>query len=222
MFLSEPKYAVGDRVKVTNPFEYRGKCYLKCGEVQSLYKRNDRYLYGVKLDNFPNTRSEKGVFWFGVRSLEADNTVALNESEDNIMFENFAVARVAFLDNPNSEFPYAMYDFDIQEGDIVVVHTANHGFALAKVMRIDNSGSDTRSEVKSGREIVCRVDFSRYNFRQESINRMRELKSHMDAKLREAQSMAIYELFAEKDPALKEMLDEFKSIHNLIKGENNV
>lgn len=221
MFLSEPKYSVGDRVVVTNQFEYRGKCYLKCGEVRQIFKRNDRYLYGVKIDNLPNPRSKNDVYWFGVRSLEADNTVVINESEDNIMFENFAVARVAFLDNPNSEFPYALYDFDIQEGDIVVVHTANHGFALAKVMRVDGC-ENARSEVKSGREIVCKVDFSNYNFRQESIKRMRELKSHMDAKLREAQSMAIYEMFAEKDPALKEMLDEFKSIHSLIKGETNV
>ena len=44
----------------------------------------------------------------------------------------------------------------------------------------------------------------------------------MDAKLREAQTMAIYEMFAEKDPALKGMLDEFKSLSSQIKGETNV
>ena len=220
MFLSEPKYSVGDRVVVTNPFEYQGKCHFKCGEVRQIFKRNDRYLYGVKIDNLPNPRSKNDVYWFGVRSLEADNTVVINESEENIMFEYFSVARVAFLDNPNSVFPYALYDHEIQEGDIVVVHTANHGFALAKVMCLDGT-DDAMKVVKSGREVVCKVDFSQYNFRQESIRRIKELKSNMDAKLREAQTMAIYEMFAEKDPTLKEMLEEFKSIHKLVKGDTN-
>ena len=47
-----------------------------------------------------------------------------------------------------------------------------------------------------------------------------ELKKQMDAKLHEAQSLAIYEMFAEKDPALKAMLDEFKTLHSAIKGES--
>lgn len=218
--MSVPKYSIGDRVLVNNTFEYRGKCHLKCGEVLKVFKKHDRYLYGIKIDGLPNPRSEAGVYWFGVRSLEVETTVVINESEENIMFENYSVARISFLDNPNTVFPYALYDSDIKEGDTVVVHTANHGFALAKVTSIDGT-ENARKEVKSGREIVCKVDFSNYNYRQDSIRRMKELKCSMDAKLREAQTLAIYEMFAEKDPALKEMLEEFKSLSSAIKGETD-
>ena len=69
--MSIPKYNVGDQVLIINPNEYGGKCYLKRGEILKLFKKLGRYLYGVKIDDLPNPRSSNGVYWFGVRSIEA-------------------------------------------------------------------------------------------------------------------------------------------------------
>ena len=215
--MKDPKFHIGDQVVVINPCEYGGKCHHKSGEVVQTFFRDDHYIYAVRFEDLSNPRSKHNAFWFGQRSLKADNTVVNNESEETIMFKNFSVARVTFLDNPNRVFPYAMYECDMVLGDIVVVHTANHGFALARIESIDHN-ANARCEVVDGREIVCKVDFSNYDYRQECIARARDLKNQMDTKLREAQSMAIYEMFAEKDPALKEMIEEFKSLSEIFKS----
>ena len=44
--------------------------------------------------------------------------------------------------------------------------------------------------------------------------RAAELKQAMDAKVKEMQNQAIYEMLSEKDPALKAMFDEYKTLLN--------
>lgn len=136
------------------------------------------------------------------------------------MFENYVVAKIQFLDDPVAVYSYALYE-DIPVGTTVVVQTGSHGFALARIQSIDPT-PEAKKEVFKGRQVVCRVDFSAYEARKEALRRASELQKQMDAKLREAQTMAIYEMFAEKDESLKAMLSEFKTLHSMIKGETSV
>lgn len=200
-----PKYAVGERVIiVAHSDEYKGKYNSECGEVISTYHRDSKFIYGIKLDNFTNKQSAKGLYWFGVKSIKLEN-----EREELPMFTNYTKVEVSFLDNPNpnTTYTYACFDPDITAGDIVVVNTGHHGFALAKVVLITEEG-----EVQFNREVVCRVDFSEFNARKEAVKRATELKREMEKRMREAQELALYEMLAEKDPTLKTMLEEYKAL----------
>lgn len=102
---------------------------------------------------------------------------------------------------------YAMYD-NFEVGDVVVVKTGHHGLAVAKIASID----DTVSRVANGREIVTKVDMGTYENRVASRKRVSELKTAMDVRINKLQRMAVLEMFSEKDPEMKALLDEYKAL----------
>lgn len=220
------KFKDGDLIIVSeHSHEYKQKYIGKFGTVEYIFRKADnKYMYGVRFEKLRNPMSSKGLFWFEARSLDhQSNNILKIESEEIPMFQNYIVAEIQFLDNPVPVHYYALYDHSIDNGDTVVVQTGNHGFALAKIYNVIESGADNFAEIKArvtkGRQVVCKVDFSAYYARQEALKKASELQKQMDAKLREAQTMAIYEMFAEKDDSLKAMLEEFKSLQTLIKGD---
>ena len=71
---------------------------------------------------------------------------------------------------------------------------------------------EDKKKVQCGREIVCRVDFSHFFARKEAVKKAVELKRNMEQRIREAQELALYEALAEKDPTLKSMLDEYRTL----------
>lgn len=210
------KFNEGDRVVVVSD-KYKGLNLYEYGTVESIFTIQTPELYGVRVDSRENLASAKGLFWYEANGLKhADCEV---ESEEVFMFNNFVVANVSFLDT-NNYSDVALYDSSIVEGDTVVVSTQHHGFALAKVCKI-YLGDETKKKVREGREVVCKVDFSAYEYRQETAKRMKELKSLMDKKVKEAQALAVYEFLAEKDDSFKAILDEFKELTSLATGSTN-
>lgn len=216
------KFKDGEVVVVSDSaHEYKKRHIGKIGTVEYIFRKSSNsYMYGVRFESLHNPMSQKGLFWFEARSLDhQSNNILKIESEEIPMFENYVVAKIQFLDNPVPVYSYALYE-DIPVGTVVVVQTGSHGFALARIESIDTN-PEAKKDVHKGRQIVCPVDFSAYEARKEALRRASELQKQMDAKLREAQTMAIYEMFAEKDESLKAMLTEFKSLHSLIKGETS-
>lgn len=109
----------------------------------------------------------------------------------------------------NKEYIFAAYE-GLTVGDIVVVDTRN-GYHLATVTSI---AERLPRAVSMGdlKEVVCKADFKEFYSRKEKREKANALKSEMDKKVKVLQSQAIYELLAEKDPSLKEMLDEYKEL----------
>ena len=64
------------------------------------------------------------------------------------------------------------------------------------------------------KEVVCKVDFSAYTERKEKAEKMKHLKAEMDKRIKKLEEDAVYEMMAEKDSVLKEMLDEFKALQD--------
>lgn len=163
--------------------------------------------YGVRVDGWENPKSSVGLFWFPadeIEFIEREENVMLNQNED------FMVAGVKFLDgnNKDKEYYYAMFGY-YNIGDLVVVQTGHHGLALAEISSVDSSG---KNRVQCSREIVTRVDMSEFLARQEKRKALAELKKDMDKKVKELQETALYELLAEKDPALAAMLEQYKML----------
>lgn len=228
-----PRYfSYGDRVRVRQlkrGGKYGGK-YAGCeGTIRSCNPFGCGAI-GVELDGEYNKASANGVFWFSGCELvlieggldwrailEEDRPdmdgIKIEHVEEEIpMLKGYIAAGVSFTKGSNRDtvYPYALYpDLPCQVGDQVVVMTGHHGMALAEIKSIGELPVDS---VDCGREIICKVDMAAYVERKARAEKLASLKKEMDAKVRELQSVALYEALAEKDPTLKAMLDEFKSL----------
>lgn len=107
------------------------------------------------------------------------------------------------------EYTFASYE-KVLPGDVVVVDTRN-GFQLVTVTELTEKLPDFLSN-DALKEVVCKVDFSKFIQRQEKRERAKAIKAEMDKKVKVIQNHAIYEMLAEKDPELKAMFDEYKRI----------
>lgn len=188
----------------------------KTGTVVGSYYDPRKYekLYCVSIDGMPNRRSALGGFWFSDKDLAVlDNspiTINTNTEEEKAMLPGYKTASIQFLDGPNKEktYFYALYDDTIQPNDLVVVSTGHHGLALARVAFIGGPAS----YVTHNREIVCKADTSAWEARKEKAKTLQQLREEMDERVKQYQATALYELAAEKDPALKALLDQFKAL----------
>lgn len=106
------------------------------------------------------------------------------------------------------EYIFKCFD-EIKIGDLVVVDT-KLGFNVATITSIEPD----HNKIPLGelREVVQVVDISNFTERQEREKRAKYLKRKMDAKVRQLQAITVYEMLAEKDPELKEMLSELKTL----------
>lgn len=218
------KFYEGDTVFISpKSYSYNGKFSNRCGVVRRTYcGKRQELLYGVAIKNEANPASAMGLYWFSEKELNKNSKI---ESEEIIMFKNFTKVDVHFCDekNPDKVVTYAYYpeDFDgkeIHEGDYVVCHTLHHGFSVAVVARvfktsgIFKSSNATDRRVEKGREIVGFVNVEAFEKRREAEEKAKLLKSRMDEKISQIQQEEIYKMFAEKNPELQAMLDEYKSI----------
>lgn len=192
---------------------YRNKYAGEIGVVEREFLSNQFSTgkkVGIRLNNHTNKVSQYGVFWFDADKLEIIENC--ESEETSTMLKGFKVAGIRFLEGSNTDniYAYALYDDEIKKGDTVVVQSGHHGLGIAEVACIDEEASP--NEVQCGREIIAKVDFTAFNERKEKAAKMAKLKKEMDKKVKELQSIALYEMLADKDPALKEMLDEFKAL----------
>jgi hypothetical protein len=203
------------RVRIGPHAGYRDKYRGELGTIEKSVFTTDlsaAHKIGVRLDNHENRASAIGIFWFDADKLESVDVLENHESEDTrIMLKGFKVAGINFVDSPSkSVYAYALYDDNVFPGDIVVVQSGHHGIGLGRVEWID--GEMSTKAVEFGREVISKVDFTAFNERKEKAEKLEKIKAAMDEKVKELQSYAIYEMLAEKDPDLKSMLDEFKTL----------
>lgn len=195
---------LGDRVCIVNPSAKYKFLIGAIGTVERIWKGKSEDPIGVLVDNIENANSRYGIFWFSKGSIKLIK-------EEKHMNKDFSVATVKFLNGSNAGigYAYALYDNSISVGDIVVVNTGHHGMAVARVSAVNEADC---SEVRCGREVVCKVDLTAFNERKEKAARIAALEKEMQAKAAEVQTMAIYEMMAEKSPELRIMLDEYKKL----------
>lgn len=193
------------KVKIIGTSKYASGLIGKIGVIENTSCGSTSY--GVRIAGCENPKSSIGLFWF------AEDEIEFIEREESIMLsqnENFMVAGVKFLEgsNKDKEYFYALFDeYDV--GDLVVVQTGHHGLALAEISSL---GWSDKERVKCSREIVTRVSMDAFYSRQEKRKALAQLKKDMDKKVKELQETALYELLAEKDPALASMLADYKKL----------
>ena len=118
--------------------------------------------------------------------------------------------------NTDKEYLFACYEKDVAVGDIVVVDT-RYGFQLVTVTKVLNDTPEqvarfTKEMKKNLKEVVCKVNTEEFTARKEKAEKRAELKAEMDKRVKELQASAIYEMLAEKDDSLKQMLQQYKDL----------
>lgn len=185
------------------------------GVIWSVYT-TDRGVknYGVEIRNIRNDASAFGFFYF--KPEEFDIQTDENEKEHIMNVNNykgkFRIVLIQFLDGTKYEVNYRIYDdgFDYKEGDLVIVKPAHHDMTIAKIKKIYDS--DSCCSADENREVVCPIDISKYQERNNKAEEIVKLKREMDKKVKELQGVALYELMAQHSPELRDMLTQFKEL----------
>jgi hypothetical protein len=89
--------------------------------------------------------------------------------------------------------------------DIVVVETVR-GLMVGEIVELNVENPP----VKPTKEVVAKVDVFPWRARQDARKRMAELKVQMDSAISRKKEEALYDMFAEDDPVLADMLAEFR------------
>lgn len=200
------KFEIGDYVKIIHYFPYSSSYLNKYAGHKGEIQRISGSSIGVKLEGLTNQNSGYGLFWFKREELKLVNK---KPQEEYFMYENYSMVKAKYLDESISkrDIVFAAYE-SYEVNDYVVVNSGHHGFVVAQVTAIDG----VEGQVQYGREIICKIDMTAYNDRKARAKRRAELKSKMEAKVKELQETAIFEMLAKEDAGLAEMLKEFKEL----------
>lgn len=105
------------------------------------------------------------------------------------------------------EYAFACYLDEIKVGDTVVVETVN-GLQIATVTTL--TGRLPNEKVL--KEVVDKVDLTAFEERKKKAEKMKKLKAKIDKRVKQLQDIALYEMLAEKDPELRDMVSELKAL----------
>lgn len=196
------KFKNGDRVKIVDANEnYKSLSEIEYGTVG--YIRNQERI-GVLIDNAYNSNSTKGWFYFNSNSLEPCRL----SDEKNDIIRSYRIASIIFLDSEKC-IDYALFDEDIQEGDYCVVKSANHGYGVARIKAIRDYNPSVKVESCGNiREIVCKIDMSKYFQRVESREKARIFEKNIRSFFNKDDLM-FYRVLSKNFPELKSMFDSY-------------
>ena len=195
------KFKIGDRVQVIREglqtYGFTGKVHATSywGDIVEVYldQLNKIYNYNSKSLMFENEQNN------------------ITKGDNNMLIGNYNVAMVKFLQGTNTAkgYAFALFDDEVKVDDCVLCDTAN-GYGVAKIIEIIPKSEYEGTKVT--KEIICKVDFTEFENRKENRTKALKLKSEMDKKIKEMQELAVFEMMAEKNPELKEMLEMYKGL----------
>lgn len=168
----------------------------------------DKITIGVRLDNHSNERSQYGCFWFKIKEL----TVITEEEKENtnmLVLKGYKVAKV-IVDGYGDQWT-AFYESELVEGMKVVVTNGDTRYYIGEVS-IPEVPQDVTRQVSPKFQVVCLVDETNYKQRTEKAQRARQLEKELKAAIQDYQQIALFEMMAEKSPAIAELLKEYKEL----------
>lgn len=121
--------------------------------------------------------------------------------------------KVAVINICNKDYYYALYDNDIKADDNVLVtgRQANQILTVKDVVTLEECANKFDVN-KICAEVICKVDLSAYNTRLDNRKKAVELRKKMDAQIAAMDEMNKYVLYAERNPELAKMLEEYREL----------
>lgn len=201
------------RVLVTKQNSYNSKKYLDIVtsaygtviRVDTFYER-----VHVMIDGHVNELSNNGSFRFKPHELEIlDENNNVMEGDNMSTITNYLNAvKIQYVDNDKpSSYAYANFDTSLAVGDLCVIQSAHHGLGLAKVTEIID-----KNDVELAREVVAKVDLTEFTERVNIRNQAAQLKAMMEYRAKQLQDIALYQMLAEKDSEMQDLLNRYQSM----------
>lgn len=141
--------------------------------------------------------------------------VLISKKEDKQMAKLTGYKQVAAIKQNYGTYYYAVYDDGRKyyPGDKVIVSGAANGTVQTIEEIIDLEEAAKRMGNKNiTAEIISYVDMSAYEERVEKRKAAEKLKKAMDKVIKEMDETNRYEMYAERNPELKQMLDTYKKL----------
>lgn len=191
---------------------YRDTVHLT-GVVDWQGRRNGVPLYGLIFEELENPTGKNGRFYY------TECELALFEEEEDMKefdWADYKVASCIVEDKPETQ-NFAIANFDVENvraigGDAYGVTEDNKVVNIIAIV----DGQDFHQREHAGpapkEELKAVFNGGPYKSRQERRKRKAELKKQMDQRVKEIQSTQIYEMLAEKDETLADMLKAFKEV----------
>lgn len=197
------EFNYGDIVLIVS----RGKCHGLYGQVVGVWNQEGYYnCYKVKVRNadpYINTTI----------CVKGENLIKRGESIMATKLTGYK--QVAAIKQGYSTYYYAIYDDGRKyyPGDNVIVSGAASGMVQKIEEIIDSEEAANRMGNKNiTAEIISYVDTSAYEERVEKRKAAEKLKKCMDKVIKEMEGNNKYEVYAERNPELKEMLETYKKL----------
>ena len=197
------KFNYGDIVLIVS----RGKCHGLYGQVVGVWNQEGYYnCYKVKVRNadpYINTTI----------CVKGENLIKRGESIMATKLTGYK--QVAAIKQGYSTYYYAIYDDGRKyyPGDNVIVSGAASGTVHTISEIIDAEEASIRMGKKNiTAEVIGYVDTSAYDNRVAKRKEAEELKKKMDHIIKEMDENNKYEMYAERNPELKEMLETYKKL----------
>ena len=141
--------------------------------------------------------------------------VLISKKEDKQMAKLTGYKQVVAIKQGYSTYYYAIYDDGRKyyPGDSVIVSGAASGTVHTIDEIIDPEEAASRMDNKNiTAEIISYVDTSAYEERVEKRKAAEKLKKSMDKVIKQMEEDNKYEVYAERNPELKEMLETYKKL----------
>ena len=120
--------------------------------------------------------------------------------------------KVAVIKQGCVAYHFAIYNdgFDYQPGDKVLVSGNKQVLVIDEIITPEECAQRFNKNIIA--EVICKVDTSSYDIRVKNKKRADEMKKKMDALIKKMDETNKYEMYAERNPELKALLDNYKEL----------
>lgn len=201
-------FDVGATVRVIKQHNYPGEQLVGLiGTVRSASGSS----IAVNFDTVKNNRSSYDSFYFKPNELilvDAHNNENMEEKNMEKITGYLNCVKVQFDGaDKASVYHYANFDGGLAVGDTCIVTYGAGKIAVAKVVEFVEKPD---SEVVL--EVVTRVFMDDYEARVKAREKAAELKAKMEARAKQLQDIALYQMLAKDDPDMAALLEEYQTL----------
>ena len=199
-------YKPGDRVEIVSKrSKYKG-CHATVRNGETAYTWLQLYV-----DNTDYQPCENGIDkYLNLASASVKLINVNNKGELNMKLSGYK--NVAVIEFAGNDYNYALYDEDIKANDKVLVtgRLATDILTVKEVLTTNEARERYSANITE--EVRCKVDLSAYNKRVEDRKEAEKLRKKMDEEIKKMDELNKYEMYADRNPALREMLEQLKSL----------
>lgn len=136
----------------------------------------------------------------------------IEKKEDKQMAKLTGFSKVAVIRQGSLDYHFAIYDdgYSYEPGNKVMVSGDDKVKTINEIITPEEAAERFKKNITA--EVICPVDTSAYDERVNKRKAAEDLKKKMDDAIKKMDEEYKYEMYAEKNAELKEMLDTYKKL----------